>query len=57
MDKKLDELSEEEFLNIMEFHSEAVTEYLESVFMISLLIILLQGLNTMHYLIIILKEL
>lgn len=31
MDKKLDELSEEEFLNIMKFHSEAVTEYLESV--------------------------
>ncbi len=54
MDKKLDELSEEEFLNIMKFHSEAVTEVY---YMISLLIILLLDLNTMHYLIIILKEL
>ena len=31
MNKKLEELTDEEFLNITKFHNEMVTEYLENV--------------------------
>ncbi len=56
MNKELEKLTDEEFLNIIKFHSEQVKFILKMNYMSILLFILLKDLNIMLYLMITLKE-